>query len=487
MKKSAATIISSLLVLGCACPVFAAPKNIYKDADSGFAVQTVNPIIELASRHTYGFQENKSTTDSFTSVSAVPAKAFTKKTGIPFTTKEFREKLAAEMNKKSGAKPDYALFRPETYIHAEGKPYLDVEDAMLDCFDEEDLQNATFSYETKTVGKQNYFVISMMHPGAFDKAKGIDQNAIDKKLYITSENDILYLTESYCSAETEAAKKAKEAEKKNSTLKKDYEEKGVSAETAGSAIQDPQALQKALLPLTDSSLNDPKFQKELQKERETVLKSLTFFQPEKNKLPFGMNDPVLKQFVSLPDNWLYVRATPEIKERDGLKANIAWAAPYTMLGNIANWAMTKDFEKGLKPEEIYDIYDESVILASYSYRKSKKNKDISDFADEIFKIPQSDMQKALDEMMPKLLNNEDLKKYAVLSNTKAKIANDGQVIKLSFDTNVKVMNKFDLLTRADLAGTRNNGLLSLYITKGDKTKTKAVANLADKLKLLPEK
>ena len=28
MKKSAAAIISSLLVLGCAYPVFAAPKNV---------------------------------------------------------------------------------------------------------------------------------------------------------------------------------------------------------------------------------------------------------------------------------------------------------------------------------------------------------------------------------------------------------------------------------------------------------------------------
>ena len=69
--------------------------------------------------------------------------------------------------------------------------------------------------------------------------------------------------------------------------------------------------------------------------------------------------------------------------------------------------------------------------------------------------------------MPKLLNNEDLKKYAVLSNTKAKIANDGQVIKLAFDTNVKVLNRFDFLTHANLAGTRNNGLLSLYISKGE--------------------
>ena len=41
MKKRAAAIISSLLVLGCAYPVFAAPKNVYTDADSGFAVQTI--------------------------------------------------------------------------------------------------------------------------------------------------------------------------------------------------------------------------------------------------------------------------------------------------------------------------------------------------------------------------------------------------------------------------------------------------------------
>jgi hypothetical protein len=80
-----------------------------------------------------------------------------------------------------------------------------------------------------------------------------------------------------------------------------------------------------------------------------------------------------------------------------------------MVSNLANFAFMKDFEKDLKPEEIYNIYDESVILASYSIRKSTKNKNISDLAEEIFKIPQSDMQKALDELMPKLLNNEDLK------------------------------------------------------------------------------
>lgn len=487
MKKSAAAIVSSLLVLGCVYPVCAAPKNVYTDADSGFSVQTVDPMIEYASKHSYGFQENKSITDSLTSVAAIPADVLVKKTGITFTTKEFKEKLAAEMNKKSGARPDYALFRPETYTHAEDRPYLNMEDSMLDCFDKDELQHATFSYETKTVGKHNFFVISMQYPGAFDKEKGIDQKATDKKLYITSENNILYLTESYCSAETEAAKKAKADENKNSTLKKDYEEKGISPETAGSAVQDPKALQKALLPLTDSSLNDPQLQKALQKEREAVLKGLTFFKPDKSKKAFGMNEPVLKQFISLPDNWLYVRATPELKVQDGVSANVAWAAPHTMISNLANLAKVKDFDKDLKPEDLYKIYDESVLFASYRLRKSNKNKNFSDLAEEIFKIPQSDMQKALNEMLPKLLDNEDLKKYALLSNTKAKIANDGQVIKLSFDTNVKVMNRFDFLTCANLAGTRNNGLFSLYISKGDKAMTKAVSNLADKVKLLPEK
>ena len=214
MKKCTAAIVSSLLVLGCAYPVFAAPKNIYTDADSGFAMQTANPMMEYASKYSYGFQENNSITDSFNSVAAIPADIFTKKTGINFTTKEFKEKLAAEMSKKSGAKPDYALFRPETYMHAEGQPYVNMEDSMLDCFDEDELQHAAFSYETKTVGKQNYFVISMQYPGEFNKEKDINRNAKDKKLYITSENNILYLTESYCSAETEAAKKAKAAEKK---------------------------------------------------------------------------------------------------------------------------------------------------------------------------------------------------------------------------------------------------------------------------------
>ena len=47
MKKRAAAIISSLLVLGCAYPVFAAPKNVYTDADSGFAVQTMKKTIAL--------------------------------------------------------------------------------------------------------------------------------------------------------------------------------------------------------------------------------------------------------------------------------------------------------------------------------------------------------------------------------------------------------------------------------------------------------
>ena len=488
MKKNLSAIMTSLIVLGCAYPVFAAPKNVYTDADSGFSVQTANPVFEYASRHSYGFQENISATDSVNSIAAIPADIVTKKTGIAFSTKEFKAKLAAEMTKKSGGKPDYVLFQPETYEHPEDKPYQSMEDAIFHIFSEGDIPNAKVTYDTKTVGKQNYFVISVQYPGEFDKAKDIDKKATDVKLYLTSENDILYLAGSYCSAETEAAKKAKEdsSGNKDASLKKNYEEKGVSMETAGNAVDNPQALQKALLPLTDSSLNDPKFQKSLQKERDAVLKGLTFFKPDKSKKFFGFNDPVLKQAVALPGNWMYARVTPDVKELEGMNLNVAWAAPYTMVTNIASMCMTMDVTKDIKPDDVYKIYDESVLLASYSYRK-KKNKNAADVMEEIFSVPQSQMQKAVDEMMSSLLNYEKLKKYAVLSNAKAKIANDGQLIKFSFDSNVKVLDKYDFLTRSVLSGTRDKGLFSLYVAKGDKAKTKSIVNLADTVKLLPDK
>ena len=488
MNKVSA-IMASLIVLGCAFPAFAAVKNVYTDADSGFSVQTTSPVLEYASRYSYGFQENGSATDSITSIAAIPADIVTKKTGIVFTTKEFKEKLAAEMSKKSGAEPDYVLFRPETYIRQEDRPYQSPEDAIFMVFVKEDFPNATFSYDTKTVGKQNYFVISMQHPGAFDKEKGIDRNASDVKLYLTSENDILYLAESFCSAETEAAKKAKEESAGNTdtSLKKNEEEKGVSMETAGNAIQDLQALHKTLLPLADSSLNDPNFQKSLQKERDAALKGLSFFKPGKTKNFFGISDPVLKQQFPLPDNWMYAKGTVEVKELNGVKVNVALAAPYTMVANIASMCMSTNLTKDVKPDDAYNIYDEAVILASYKLQKSKTKNTMNVVAEEIFSIPQSEMQNALNKMMPSLLNNEDLKKYAALSNSRAKIANNGQLIKFSFDSNVKVMDKYNFLTRSVLTGTRDKGLLTLYVAKGDKVKTKSILNLAENVKLLPEK
>jgi len=63
MKKKAAAIVSSLLVLGCAFPVFAA-KHVYTDPDSGFSVLSANPLMEYASKYSYGFQENSTATDS---------------------------------------------------------------------------------------------------------------------------------------------------------------------------------------------------------------------------------------------------------------------------------------------------------------------------------------------------------------------------------------------------------------------------------------
>ena len=481
MKKNAAAIVSSLLVLSCAFPVFAAAKHVYTDRDSGFSVTTANPMMEYASKYSYGFQENSSTTDSLTSIAAIPADVVEKKTGQPFTTKEFMTKLTLEMNKKSQGKSDYVLFQPETYAYTTLLSSK-MEDSLFQVFDQEDLKDAKLSYGTKTVGNRNYYVISMQHPGALKEDKTVEKNATDVEVYLTSDNNILYLAESYCSAEPFV--KEKKAADKDSTIKKEYETKGVSMDTAETAMQNPRSLHKAILPLTDSSLSDTKFQKNLKKERDTILKSLTFFKPEKNVNPFGMEDPVIKQFVTLPDQWIYAKCAPEIKDQDGLRLNLAWAAPYTMVANMLTQSSLKDAITDFKPEDFYSLYDESVLFASYSFRK--KNKNVTNFADEIFSIPQSEMQKALEQMLPELTKNEKIKEYAVFSNPKARITNDGNQIKLHFDSNIKVINKFDFLAHSLLTGTRDKGVFSLYVSKGDHMKTKAAANLADTLKLLPE-
>ena len=482
MKKNAAAIVSSLLVLGCAFPVFATAKHIYTDTDSGFSVQTVNPVMEYASKYSYGFQENSSTTDSLTSVAAIPADVVEKKTGQPFSTKEFMDKLAVEMNKKTTDKSDYVLFQPETYTYTTLLS-TKMEDSLFQVFDQEDLKDAKLSYSVKTVGNRNYYVISMQHPGALKEDKTVEKNAMDVQVYLTSENDVLYVTESYCSAEPFV--KEKKASAGNDTgIKKDYETKGISVATAETAMQDPRSLHKAILPLTDSSLSDMKFQKNLKKERDAILKNLIFFKPEREAKPFGMEDPVIKQFVTLPDQWIYAKCAPEIKDVDGLKVNLAWAAPYTMVANMLTQSSLKDAVTDLKPEDFYSLYDESVFFASYSLKK--KNKNTTNFADEIFSIPQNEMQKALEQMLPELTKNEKIKEYVIFSNPKARIINDGNQIKLHFDSNIKVINKLDFLTHSLFTGTRDKGVFSLYVAKGDNMKTKAAASLADKVKLLPE-
>ena len=483
MKYSAAAIVSSLLVLSCALPVWAAAKHVYRDADSGFCVQTVNPVMEYASKYSYGYQENNSVTDSLTSIAAIPADVVEKKTGQPFTTREFMARLSLEANKKATDKPDYLLFQPETYAYTTALN-TKIEDSLFHIFDQEYLKGAKLSYGTKTVGKRDYYIISMQYPGSLKEDKTVEKNAMDVQVFLTSENNILYVAESFCSAEP-VAKEKKTSTANDTNIKKEYETKGINMETAEIAMQDPHAVHKALLPLTDSSLSDPKIQNELKKERDVILKGFSFFKPEKAAKPFGMEDPTLNQFITLPDQWIYTKFAPEIKDKDGLKLNIAWAAPYTMVANMVTQYSLKDAVADLKPEDFYALYDESVLLASYSFKK--KNKDHENFAEELFKVPQSEMQEALDKMLPELTKNEKVKEHAIFSNPKASVTNDGNQIKLRFDTNVKVVSKFDFLAHSLLSGTRDNGIFSLYIVKGDRMKTQPAADIADTVRLLPEK
>ena len=93
----------------------------------------------------------------------------------------------------------------------------------------------------------------------------------------------------------------------------------------------------------------------------------------------------------------------------------------------------------------------------------------------------------MEKMLPELTKNEKIKEHAIFSNPKASVTNDGNQIKLHFDTNVKVDNKFDFLTRSLLSGTRDNGIFSLYIAKGDRMKTQSAADLADTVRIMKKK
>ena len=109
-------------------------------------------------------------------------------------------RLALEANKKSADKSDYVLFHPETYAYTTALN-TKMEDSLFHIFDQEDLKGAKLSYGTKTVGKRDYYIISMQYPGTLKEDKTVEKNAMDVQVFLTSENNILYVAESFCSAE----------------------------------------------------------------------------------------------------------------------------------------------------------------------------------------------------------------------------------------------------------------------------------------------
>lgn len=489
MNKNMAVTAVTLLVLSYAYPALAAQKNIYTDMDSGFTVQSANPYFEYASKHSYGYQEAKSTTNTIHSVVAIPADVVAQKIGQSFSTKEFMTKLAEEMKRTPDGKSGYAVFRPETYLSSE-KNSSSADDALFYVFGSEELENGVLSCTTKTLGQTGYYVISLKYPGAYDAEKGIDKKASDIQLNITSDNNILYLIESYCSAENE---ESVQNNKDTGNTAKDVEtgkaddgsiKSGIllSQDKAAEAMQNPKSLKKALIPMAASSLNDARLQKNLQKERDGALKNISLFKPSAAKNSFGANDPILQQNLSLPDNWMYLKVTPDMK-RDEAKLNFIAAAPYKLMTGLAAMNTAADAGKDWNPDDLYAAYDEGLLLLSIKAAKRGKNFSGEEL-DELFKVPQSELQDVLDQMLPELTKNKKIEEFATFSNPKAKVTSDGELIRLQFNTNIKVANRYDFLAQSIFQATKEKGLLGLYIVKGDKVKSKTAANLAGNVKLL---
>jgi len=482
MKKSVSAMIAALLIAGCIYPAFAAEKTTFTDKDSGFSIQSTEPSFEYASRNSYGFQESRSSTNTINSVAAIPADVVEKITGQPFTTKEFMKQLAAGKENMTSGKPEYLLFQPETYVIRNKK--ASENEGLFQVFEKEELENAAVSCSKKTVGTRSYYVISMQYPGSFDKEKKIESNASDIQLNITSENDILYLVESCCRAETEEAADSSKQSADKKGVGKDESKVLLSKETAESAMEDPRSLANSLVPLSDSPLNNAKLQKNLRKERESLLKNLVIFKPSMTKTGFGATDPLLNQFVALPDSWMYLKAKP-VTKKDEVKLNVTLAAPYSMVTDIAAMSSSPDSEKDWRNEDMYNVFSEGLMLVSIKIPQKGKQAPGKEL-EELFNIPQEEMQKVLDKLLPELTKNEKVNQHAVFSNPIAKITNDGKMIRLNFDTNVKFKGKYEIKAQSMAAATTETALLSLYLAKGDKTITESAANAAQTLNLLPQ-
>ena len=452
MDKILTASVSALLLLG-SLSAFAA-TNTYTDPDSGFKLKAQPSWMEIGGKNFYGLANKPDKKEtSLNVICAFTAKEVEEATGKKFSTEEFLSKYkdlqVLERNNLSPDKVNYTLFMPDPYeIKADNK---------LSLAPKELLDNSTISISTNKNGKQPYVYLHIVDNRKEDTLKSL-RRSVDMQIAITSANNMLYAVVSTFPLPNLKAQKDKIEE------------------------ATPFSKKKVRSEFTDG--NKDRLNGYIA-SRKAFLKGLSFFEPEKDTVPYGFNDELLGGRIKLPETWAYAQVnddTIDINIPVKITLTMPWGGISEFLvpqKNADNAAEKNDDDKSLSKEDISKInfqkISEAVLFAS------SKAKDKNTFS-ELFNNPFL-TNLLIDKFINEGLKHPSVKEYVDFKaiNTKSNFTNNYGTIELSGNGSVKNNFKFNL--NANAMFTPQTFGLTAYISKDEKKMDPELEKIFGSIKL----
>ena len=452
MGKILTASVSALLLLG-SLSAFAA-TNTYTDPDSGFKLKAQPSWMEIGGKNFYGLANKPDKKEtSLNVICAFTAKEVEEATGKKFSTEEFLSKYkdlqVLERNNLSPDKVNYTLFMPDPYeIKADNK---------LSLAPKELLDNSTISISTNKNGKQPYVYLHIVDNGKEDTLKSL-RRSVDMQIAITSANNMLYAIVSTFPLPNLKAQKDKIEE------------------------ATPFSKKKVRSEFTDG--NKDRLNGYIA-SRKAFLKGLSFFEPEKDTVPYGFNDELLGGRIKLPETWAYAQVnddTIDINIPVKITLTMPWGGVSEFLvpqNNADNGAENKDDDKSLSKEDILKINFQKISEAVLFASSKAKNKNTFS---ELFNNPFL-TNLLIDKFINERLKHPSVKEYVDFKaiNTKSNFTNNYGTIELSGNGSVKNNFKFNL--NANAMFTPQTFGLTAYISKDEKKMDPELEKIFGSIKL----
>ena len=452
MGKILTASVSALLLLG-SLSAFAA-TNTYTDPDSGFKLKAQPSWMEIGGKNFYGLANKPDKKEtSLNVICAFTAKEVEEATGKKFSTEEFLSKYkdlqVLERNNLSPDKVNYTLFMPDPYeIKADNK---------LSLAPKELLDNSTISISTNKNGKQPYVYLHIVDNGKEDTLKSL-RRSVDMQIAITSANNMLYAIVSTFPLPNLKAQKDKIEE------------------------ATPFSKKKVRSEFTDG--NKDRLNGYIA-SRKAFLKGLSFFEPEKDTVPYGFNDELLGGRIKLPETWAYAQVNDDTIDIN-IPVKITLAMPWGGVSeflvpqnNADNGAENKDDDKSLSKEDILKINFQKISEAVLFASSKAKNKNTFS---ELFNNPFL-TNLLIDKFINEGLKHPSVKEYVDFKaiNTKSNFTNNYGTIELSGNGSVKNNFKFNL--NANAMFTPQTFGLTAYISKDEKKMDPELEKIFGSIKL----